>query len=76
MRTERLHGGWRKSSYSNNGTDCVEVWRKSSYSDNGSDCVEVAGTLDRLRDSKNTAGPALRVDLDALLTEIKAGRFQ
>lgn len=37
--------GWRKSSYSNGGSDnCVEVgaWRKSSYSNGGSaNCVEV-----------------------------------
>jgi hypothetical protein len=51
-------------------------WRKSSYSDNGTDCVEVVGTLERVRDSKNAAGPALRVDLAALLAAIKAGRFQ
>jgi hypothetical protein len=76
MRTERPHTGWRKSSYSSNGTNCVEVWRKSSRSNNGTDCVEVAGTLDRLRDSKNPSGPVLHIGLDALLAEIKAGRFQ
>lgn len=34
---------WRTSSYSGNGSNCVEVgvWRTSSYSGNGSDCVEV-----------------------------------
>ncbi|SHG60809.1 DUF397 domain-containing protein [Streptoalloteichus hindustanus] len=34
---------WRKSSYSGNGGQCVEVgaWRKSSHSGNGGDCVEV-----------------------------------
>ena len=39
------------------------VWRKSSHSagDNGA-CVELAGTLDRLRDSKNPTGPTLAVD--------------
>jgi hypothetical protein len=33
---------WRKSTYSGNGTNCVEVaaWRKASYSGNGSNCVE------------------------------------
>lgn len=40
------HVGWRKSSYSGNGPDCVELavtWRKSSHSGGGSgDCVEVA----------------------------------
>ncbi|WP_435107992.1 DUF397 domain-containing protein [Nocardiopsis synnemataformans] len=35
---------WRKSSYSTNGGECVEVsnWRKSSYSTDGGDCVEVS----------------------------------
>ncbi|WP_031516177.1 DUF397 domain-containing protein [Streptomyces sp. NRRL F-5123] len=37
-------------------------WFKSSYSDNGGNCVEVAvnvpGTVP-VRDSKNTSGPAL-----------------
>lgn len=51
------------------------AWRKSSHSNNGTDCVEIAGTLDRVRDSKNTAGPTLSVDVDALVAEIKAGRF-
>lgn len=51
------------------------TWRRSSRSNNGTDCVEVAGTLDLVRDSKNTAGPVLRVNLDALLAEIKTGRF-
>jgi hypothetical protein len=33
---------WRKSSYSGNGADCVEVgWRKSSYSNGGTACGEV-----------------------------------
>lgn len=38
-------------------------WRKSSYSDNGSDCVEVAfaGDLVLARDSKAPAGAVLTV---------------
>jgi len=33
---------WRKSSYSTNNGDCVEVgWRKSSYSTDNGDCVEI-----------------------------------
>ncbi|MHC5902643.1 DUF397 domain-containing protein [Streptomyces sp. S6] len=60
---------WVKSSYSNNGGDCVEValWTKSSYSNpgNGGDCVEVAlnlavqGTAVPVRDSKSPDGPIL-----------------
>jgi hypothetical protein len=68
---------WRKSSYSAAGSNaCVEVWRKSSYSAAGSnDCLEVANNLDRLRDSKNPAGPTLKIDLMQLIANIKAGRF-
>jgi hypothetical protein len=37
---------WRKSSYSNDSGNCVEVafsdWRKSSYSSGTGNCVEVA----------------------------------
>jgi len=56
---------WRKSSYSGNGSACVEVaWRKSSYSVGNGGCVEVAsasgGVL--VRDSKNPGGPVLGVD--------------
>lgn len=55
---------WRKSSYSNEtGGNCVEVgWRKSSHSNaSEGNCVEVNLTPARVgvRDSKNTAGPAL-----------------
>ena len=43
-----LEETWRKSSYSGNAGNCVEVavsWRKSSYSnDTGGECVEVAET--------------------------------
>jgi hypothetical protein len=37
------HLRWRKASYSNNDTSCVEVaaWRKASYSNDGANCVEV-----------------------------------
>ena len=44
------------------------TWRKSSYSDSPtSDCVEVAFGLTgaAVRDSKNTAGPALRFGVRA-----------
>lgn len=50
-------------------------WRKSSRSNNGSDCVEVAAALDRVRDSKNPAGPVLRADVAALVAVAKNGRF-
>jgi hypothetical protein len=50
-------------------------WRKASRSQNTSNCVELAHTLDRVRDSKNVAGPVLRADIRQLVGEIKAGRF-
>lgn len=50
-------------------------WRKSSYSSSDPNCVELAGTLDRIRDSKHPTGPTLRIDLTAFLTTIKAGHL-
>jgi Domain of unknown function (DUF397) len=55
---------WRKSSYSGNGNDCVEVaaWCKASYSGNGGNCVEagVAGVGRVLvRDTTDRAGGTL-----------------
>lgn len=50
-------------------------WRKSSYSaGNGGDCVEVA-YVGAVRDSKNPASPALRVDLGQFLTAVRRGQF-
>jgi Domain of unknown function (DUF397) len=46
------------------------TWRKSSYSDQGNGCVELANTLDRIRDSKNPHGPALKADVPALIAHI------
>jgi hypothetical protein len=59
---------WRKSSYSSDMPNCVEVafldgarWRKSSYSTDMPNCVEVAvaGPMIALRDSKNPTGSVL-----------------
>lgn len=67
---------WRTSSYSSNGTNCVEVsWRKASYSSNGSSCVEVSNDLAAVRDSKNPDGPTLRVDFRLLVGAIQDGRL-
>ncbi|MGH3569750.1 MAG: DUF397 domain-containing protein [Pseudonocardia sp.] len=71
------HLTWRKSTYSNNGGNCVEVgaaWRKSTYSGNGGDCVEVAGDPldDRgvvlVRDSKDPDGPVITFRPDQFAT--------
>lgn len=49
-------------------------WRKSSHSGHNGTCIELAGTLDRLRDSKNPSGPVLAVDVTPLLSAIRLGR--
>jgi hypothetical protein len=64
---------WRKSSYSGNGNDCVEVatWRKASYSNNGGNCVE-AGVAETgrvvVRDTTNREGVVLSFPLAAWRT--------
>jgi hypothetical protein len=50
-------------------------WRKSSFSGNSGDCVEVRQDLAALRDSKNVTGPALTVDLSRLLASVKSGKL-
>lgn len=56
-------------------------WFKSSYSNNGGDCIEVAPNFPGLapvRDSKNPEGGALVFGADAFasfVTEVKAGTF-
>ena len=45
----------------------IEQWIKSSYSGHEGNCVELATTWDRLRDSKDPAGPVLEA--------VKQGRF-
>ncbi|MBC3985532.1 DUF397 domain-containing protein [Streptomyces sp. AC563] len=58
-------------------------WTKSSYSDNGGNCVEVAANLAAygtvpVRDSKNPHGPALAFDTSAwsaFVAGVKAGDF-
>ncbi|MEW2120683.1 DUF397 domain-containing protein [Streptomyces sp. NPDC005474] len=59
-------------------------WFKSSYSDNGGDCVEAAANLAAshgiapVRDSKNPTGPALGFRADAFssfIAGVKAGEF-
>jgi hypothetical protein len=51
------------------------TWRKSTRSaGNGGACVELAN-LGAIRDSKNPTGPALHVDLAALLSTAKSGHL-
>lgn len=56
---------WRKSSFSGNEANCVEIaWHKSSFSGNEANCVELAwsGAGVAVRDSKS---PATRIDVPA-----------
>ncbi|KIZ19020.1 toxin-antitoxin system, toxin component [Streptomyces natalensis ATCC 27448] len=59
-------------------------WFKSSYSDNGGDCIEVAANLITtrgvvpVRDSKNPHGPALAIAPSAwssFVSAAKTGEF-
>ena len=56
-------------------------WRKSPYSSNGGNCVEVARNLPgvvAVRDSKNPDGPALLFTADqwqAFVSGARAGEF-
>ncbi|MFE6775395.1 DUF397 domain-containing protein [Streptomyces sp. NPDC057702] len=58
-------------------------WTKSSYSNNGGDCVEVAANLAPygavpVRDSKDPQGPALAFEpasWSAFVASVKAGDF-
>lgn len=56
-------------------------WRKSSFSNGSSACVEARRTLDgcvQVRDSKDPAGPVLTftpVEWDAFLCGVHAGDF-
>ncbi|TSB17624.1 DUF397 domain-containing protein [Streptomyces benahoarensis] len=80
---------WFKSSYSENGGNCVEIaadrWFKSSYSNNGGDCIEVAAVLVAsrgvvpVRDSKDPDGPRLSVPATAFasfVAGVKADAFR
>ncbi|MGH3428712.1 MAG: DUF397 domain-containing protein [Candidatus Dormibacteraceae bacterium] len=51
-------------------------WRKSSYSGNQGQCVELAWlpSCETIRDSKNPVG-VIHVDLTLFLAEVKVGRF-
>lgn len=50
-------------------------WRKSSFSGDSGDCVEVKQDLTAIRDSKNPDGPVLVVDLSRLLTVVRTDKL-
>jgi hypothetical protein len=70
---------WRKSSYSGNGGDCVEVaavWRKSACGGTGGSRAGAARPAIAIRDSKDPGGPALAVGpaaWHAFTAALKAG---
>lgn len=69
---ETVFGPWRKSSYSGDQGDCVELaWRKSSHSGDQSDCVELAYE-GAIRDSKNPDGGRIEVPLAGLIAMAKS----
>jgi hypothetical protein len=72
---EAVFGPWRRSSYSGNEGNCVELaWRKSSRSGDEGYCVELAhtGTAGAIRDSKNPDGGHLEAPLTGLIAIAKA----
>jgi len=85
MTTDLPRTAWRKSSYSGQSQNCVEVaqapWRKSSHSGAEQNCVEVGGDLPALigiRDSKDPGGPALAFtsrEWRTFIAGVKSGEF-
>jgi hypothetical protein len=51
-------------------------WRKSSFSGDGGNCVEVRQDLAAIRDSKSLAGPALAVELGVFVKAVMAGTVE
>lgn len=51
------------------------MWRKSSRSETGANCVEVRNDLTAVRDSKNSTGPILTVNLSGFLSTVRTGRL-
>lgn len=50
------------------------IWRKSTRSQDQGACVELA-SVGAVRDSKNPAGPQLRLPLGGLMAAVKADRL-
>lgn len=50
-------------------------WRRSTFSSNGTDCVELAHDLAAVRDSKSPEGDVLRVDAVRLLAAVRQGHL-
>ncbi|HUZ56481.1 MAG TPA: DUF397 domain-containing protein [Streptosporangiaceae bacterium] len=86
-RNNLSHAAWRKSTYSGQAGNCVEVaalpgWSISSHSGQNGACVEVACNLSEVvavRDSKDREGPVLAFAPDewrAFTAALKAGEHE
>lgn len=68
-------------SHAENAAALAVSWRRSSYSDSGSNCVELAllaPDTTAIRDSKNPYGPALllsRLPTTGFVAALRDGRF-
>lgn len=51
------------------------TWRKSSFSSQGGDCVEIERSLGAVRDSKNPEGARLVVDVRLLIRAVRSGHL-
>ncbi len=74
---DRSPEGWRKSPYSNNGGNCVEI-AVLGRDQMPADCKTEASRLFVMRDSKNPAGPRLYFtpgEWDAFARGMKDGAF-
>jgi hypothetical protein len=81
------HVTWRKASYSQANSACVEVgvWRKASYSVQNSSCVEVGVSHEPgvdavclVRDTKDRGGPSLAFTAtgwSAFVAAVKTGNI-
>lgn len=68
---EPVFGPWRKSSFSMNESDCIEVtWRRGVNDGDGADVAITAV----LRDSKHPVGGTVWA-VPAFFAQVKGGRF-
>jgi Domain of unknown function (DUF397) len=82
--SSRSRDAWRKSTYSGQNGDCVEIalvpaWQTSTHSGTNGACVEVARNMSGIvavRDSKDRSGPVLTftpAEWQAFTAEVRSG---